>query len=42
MNWSNILNAMKDFEGFAVFEYENTEDVEEGLNKCLDYITKLL
>ena len=39
MNWAAILEAMKDFEGVALFEYENVEDVEEGLKKCYDYIT---
>lgn len=42
MNWNTILDNMKDFEGFAVFEYENVEDIKEGLKKCFDNITKLL
>ncbi len=40
MDWKAILEVMKDFEGVALFEYENVEDVEEGLKKCHDYITK--
>ena len=40
MDWEKILDAMKDFEGFCVFEYENTEDITEGLEKCKAYITE--
>ena len=38
MDWCSILDAMKDFEGFVVFEYENIEDIHEGLLKSLCYI----
>lgn len=38
MKWDAILEAMKDFDGVALFEYENTEDVEEGLKKSYQYI----
>ena len=38
MNWKAILDAMKDFDGFAVLEYENVEDIKDGLEKSLDYI----
>lgn len=38
MDWAAILDAMKDFNGVAVFEYENTEDIKEGLIKSYDYI----
>ena len=38
MDWGAILKAMKDFEGFCVFEYENTEDIKDGLEKCKKYI----
>lgn len=38
MDWDAILSEMKDFDGFAVFEYENTEDIKDGLLKCRDYI----
>ena len=41
MNWSTILNEMQDFEGFAVFEYENTEDIITGLQKCYEYVRDL-
>lgn len=42
LNWASVLDKMKDFDGFAVFEYENTEDVEVGLQRCFNYITKLI
>jgi len=38
MDWKAILNAMQDFNGVAFFEYENTGDVKEGLEKCYEYI----
>lgn len=38
MDWEPILFAMKGFEGAALFEYENTEDIEEGLKKSYQYI----
>ncbi|MBO5007678.1 MAG: sugar phosphate isomerase/epimerase [Clostridia bacterium] len=41
MDWKAILDAMKDFEGVAVFEYENTEDITEGLKKSYDYICNI-
>ncbi len=40
MDWDKILDAMKNFEGVAVFEYENTDDVKEGLEKCHNYVTE--
>lgn len=36
MDWGPILAAMKDFEGAALFEYENTEDIEEGLKSPIN------
>ena len=42
MDWTAILNALEDFTGPALFEYENTEDIEEGSKRCLDYIAKLI
>lgn len=38
MNWNTILNTMNDFDGFAVFEYENVEDIREGLEKSYNFI----
>ena len=42
MDWTEILNAMNDFDGICMFEYENTEDIKEGLLKCQKYITERL
>lgn len=38
MDWTAILSAMKDFKGAALFEYENVEDIKEGLIKCYNHI----
>ncbi|MCD7805897.1 MAG: sugar phosphate isomerase/epimerase [Lachnospiraceae bacterium] len=40
MNWRGILEALKDYEGAALFEYENPWDVREGTARCYDYIKK--
>lgn len=40
MNWEKILRGIGNKNIIAVFEYENTEDIEEGLEKCYDYIQK--
>ena len=42
MDWNAILNAMKDFDGICMFEYENTEDIKEGLKRSYEHIKKLL
>lgn len=42
MDWNAILDELKDFEGAVLFEYENTEDIEVGSVKCLNYITDLM
>lgn len=42
MDWKAILKPMKDFDGPALFEYENTGDVKEGCERCLNYINKIL
>lgn len=41
MDWKAILAAMSDFSGVALFEYENTEDIADGLKKCYDYIKSI-
>lgn len=41
MDWKAIMEAMSDFDGVALFEYENTEDIEDGLKKCYDYIKSI-
>lgn len=40
MDWNRILQGIGDRNIIALFEYENTEDVEDGLKKCFDYIQK--
>lgn len=42
MDWKAILDAMSDFEGIALFEYENVEDIKEGLVKSYDYIKSVM
>ena len=42
MDWKAILDALKEFDGPALFEYENTEDIEAGSRKCLEYIRNLV
>ena len=42
MDWTAILKAMKDFDGICFFEYENTEDIKEGLEKSYSFIKRLL
>ncbi len=41
MDWRNILKALKDFTGYALFEYENTADIKEGSVRCYNYIKKV-
>ncbi len=38
MDWSAIMASMQDFKGAALFEYENVEDIKEGLIKCYNHI----
>lgn len=40
MDWDAILTEMEFFGGYAFFEYENTEDIKDGLLKCRDYINE--
>lgn len=40
MDWKAILTAMKDFDGICFFEYENTDDIEEGLKSSYRYIAE--
>lgn len=40
MDWKPILNALKDFDGPALFEYENVEDVADGCKRCYEFIKK--
>ena len=40
MDWDTILKTMRKFEGLALFEYENVENVEEGLRKSYQYVNE--
>lgn len=42
MDWSAILKPLSDFDGPALFEYENTQDVADGCKRCYDYIKSLI
>ena len=42
INWKNVMNALTDFSGPALFEYENTEDIEDGSKRCLEYIKNII
>ena len=41
MDWKAILKAMKGFDGICMFEYENTVDIREGLEKSYAFIKNL-
>ena len=41
IDWKTIKDAMKDFDGYVFFEYENTEDIEAGLERSRDYINEV-
>lgn len=42
MDWRAILKALKGFDGPALFEYENTGDIEDGCRRSLAFIRSLL
>ena len=42
MDWDLILKAMSGFDGYALFEYENTEDISDGLQRSYNYIKEKL
>ncbi len=42
MDWKPILNALSDFHGVALFEYEIPEDIEEGSRRCQAFIMQNL
>ncbi len=41
MDWKMLLSAFSDFNGAALFEYENTEDIKAGLERCYSYIKSI-
>ena len=38
MDWTAILETMRDFKGICLFEYENTEDIDMGLKKSYNFL----
>ncbi|MCI5970379.1 MAG: sugar phosphate isomerase/epimerase family protein [Clostridia bacterium] len=38
MDWNKILKPLKDFDGPALFEYENTYDIADGCKRCYEFI----
>lgn len=42
MEWENILDALGEFEGPVLMEYERTEDVEEGCLRSADFLEKFV
>jgi len=40
MKWEPLLKAMKGFEGPALIEYENAEDVEDGCRRSLEFLKR--
>lgn len=41
MDWNAILDGIGDRDMIAVFEYEIPDDLEDGLNRCYNYIKNL-
>ena len=41
MDWKDIFKAMEGFEGPVFIEYENVEDVREGIKRSIDYLNKI-
>ena len=41
MDWRKILDGIGDRDLVAVFEYEIPDDIEDGINRCADFINSL-
>ncbi len=41
LDWTKLFAAIKGFTGPALIEYENTEDIEDGCRRSLDFLKKL-
>ncbi len=41
MDWKSLMSALADFNGPALIEYENTEDIEDGCRRSLDFLKSL-
>lgn len=42
LNYQEVMDTLKDFDGPALIEYELTEDVEDGMRKSLEFLRKYL
>ena len=42
LDWAALVNEASDFDGALMAEYENPEDVEQGMRDCLNYMKMLL
>ncbi|OGV51812.1 MAG: hypothetical protein A2017_18895 [Lentisphaerae bacterium GWF2_44_16] len=42
MDWNSLMEAIKDYRGPALIEYENVEDVKAGCRSSLQFIKKFL
>ncbi len=40
LNWKKLMEAFAEFSGLGVIEYENTEDIQEGLKRSLAFLSK--
>ena len=41
MDWRALMNELAEYDGPALIEYENVEDVEDGCRRSLEFITEL-
>ncbi len=41
MDWKSLMSALADFDGPALIEYENTEDIEDGCRRSLEFLKTL-
>lgn len=41
MNWKALIDAMENTDYPMLFEYENTEDIEQGIKKSFNYIKEM-
>ncbi len=41
MDWKSIFKAMSGFDGTVFIEYENVEDVREGIERSINYLNKI-
>lgn len=42
VDWASLMEAIKDFDGPALIEYENTFDAEDGFKRSLAFLRKFL